>query len=60
MPLTITVHKDALEKYRPTMKRCTRCGGETPVTSEHDGLLEITAWQHGGKDYCCEEHTRVQ
>ena len=57
--VTITVHKDGLEKCRSSMIRCARCGGEFPVTSEDNGWLEITVWQHGGKSYCCEEHLRV-
>jgi hypothetical protein len=56
----ITVPKDALERSRALMLKCARCGGEFPVTSEHGDWLEITVWQDGGKDYCCEEHMRVQ
>lgn len=59
-PIVLTLPKSGLSKYRPVMNRCARCGCEMPVTFEHEEYVEVTVWQDGGKDYCCEEHVRVQ
>lgn len=31
-----------------------------PITSDDGEWLEVTVWQHEGKDYCCKEHARLQ
>lgn len=59
-PVFITVSRAGYGNYRGIINRCARCSAEMPITSDNGERLEITVWQHKGKDYCCKEHARPQ